>query len=491
MKKLFIFSIIIALSFVLSLNAKAQGNYASGSLLALEGVQDAAVYYIADDGKKYVFPDAKTYYTWYSDFSDVKKVSVVELDNYPDGGAMSYRAGVKLVTNSNSAKVYAVEPGGVLRWISSEEIAKALYGENWSDLVQDIIPGYFSSSYTKGADISSTLPSGTVVKERLATTYYYIDNAKKRKFIDLSTLSKNNFYPYQAVEANDLSAYANGDDIVDVEEALFKFKPVDDIIFEDDDSLPGNNTSIEPVVKDQKILILTHSLGRALYEEGGLEAWFDNYNTSNNSQIQIEQRDYPDDPYQWSNAPYDYWNLWLNGACDSIEASSECLSSLVNKYDVISFKNSYELSDVLPDVGGSTAAVNSTRKSVENYKLQYRALRDLMDQYPDTIFVVWTLPPRHRLQKTSSDTTALANARRATEFSTWLTSEWLSEDNKSHDNIFVFDIRAYLMGSDNYLKFDYESTHTWSESQPNPAANALLGPTLAEFLVGSIEEYNK
>ena len=196
MKKLFIFSILIALAFSSGANIKAQGNYSSGSLLALVGVEDAAVYYIATDGKKYVFPDVKTYHTWYADFSNVQKVSVEELDNYPDGGAMSYRAGIKLVTHPNTGRVYAVETGGVLRWLPSAEIAVALYGANWANLVQDIIPGYFASSYTKGEDIESMLPNGTIVREESSNIYYYIIDGQKRKFLDTSTLAKNNFYQY-------------------------------------------------------------------------------------------------------------------------------------------------------------------------------------------------------------------------------------------------------------------------------------------------------
>ena len=39
----------------------------------------AAVYYYGADGKRYVFPNEKTYKTWYSDFSSVKTITDVEL----------------------------------------------------------------------------------------------------------------------------------------------------------------------------------------------------------------------------------------------------------------------------------------------------------------------------------------------------------------------------------------------------------------------------
>ena len=100
-KRLFVFSLVVTTvlwSFG-GLTVKAAGSYGAGSLLALEGVSGAAVYYIGSDGMKYVFPDGKTYNTWYTDFSDVVRVDVAELDMYEDGGAATYRPGTKLITH--------------------------------------------------------------------------------------------------------------------------------------------------------------------------------------------------------------------------------------------------------------------------------------------------------------------------------------------------------------------------------------------------------
>ena len=189
MKKFCLLFLIIFCLPILPTNSKAQeASFTTGDLLALEGVEGSAVYYIANDGKKYVFPDDKTYFTWYKDFSNVNKVDIAELDLYPDGGAMPYRAGTMLVTHSYTNKIYAVEPGGILRWVPSEEVAINLYGESWYTIVQDIIPGYFSSTYIKGQDLSDTLPTGTLVSHD--NFYYYIDNGDKRKFIDTNAFEK-------------------------------------------------------------------------------------------------------------------------------------------------------------------------------------------------------------------------------------------------------------------------------------------------------------
>ena len=51
---------------------------------------------------------------------------------------MTYRPGVRLVKFLTLNRVYAVEKGGVLRWITSETLVRALYGLNWNRNVDDI-----------------------------------------------------------------------------------------------------------------------------------------------------------------------------------------------------------------------------------------------------------------------------------------------------------------------------------------------------------------
>jgi len=73
----------------------------------------------------------------------------------------------------------------------------------------------------------------------------------------------------------------------------------------------------------------------------------------------------------------------------------ECLYNLADDYDVVIFKHCFPGSAILPDAGSPD--VTSSRKNLENYKVQYRALRDEMGSYPDTTFIIWTLAPLHRL----------------------------------------------------------------------------------------------
>jgi hypothetical protein len=114
-----------------------------------------AVYYYGANGKRYVFPTEKTYFSWYSNFNNVKTISDAELAALPIGGNVTYRPGVRLVKITTDPKVYAVDAHGTLRHISSEALAVQLYGQNWNKTVDDIADAFFSN-YTIGNPIVSS-----------------------------------------------------------------------------------------------------------------------------------------------------------------------------------------------------------------------------------------------------------------------------------------------------------------------------------------------
>ena len=241
---------------------------------------------------------------------------------------------------------------------------------------------------------------------------------------------------------------------------------------------------------DEEILFLCHSTGRNVYIQGDVSGWIRDHNAANGTNYHIQMRPYPTSPYPWHNYPYDYWNLWVNGECDSSDPDIECLGSMAAMYDVIIFKHCYPGSDVLADTGNP--AVSSSRRSLENYKLQYRALRDLMDTFPDTIFLIWTLPPRHRLATNES------NAARAAQFVDWVKNDFLTEDGQPHPNIFIFDFWGIVAeqnpspanGKVNCIKFEYERSHTGSDSHPNSLANQTSGPLFSKRIVDVIKIFN-
>jgi len=124
----------------------AAGSLIKGSL--------PAVYYLGSDSKRYVFPNEKTYKTWYSDFSSVVTVTDAELASVAIGGNATYRPGTKMVKITTDPKVYAVGAGGSLRHIATEAVASALYGASWAGMVEDV-PDAFFVNYTIGAAVSA------------------------------------------------------------------------------------------------------------------------------------------------------------------------------------------------------------------------------------------------------------------------------------------------------------------------------------------------
>ena len=138
------------------------GAAVSGDLIKLQcatgaGVNDPckAVYYLGADGKRYVFPNEKTYKTWYADFSGVQIVSATELSSYSIGGNATYRPGVKLVKITTDPKVYAVGGNGTLHWVTTAAIAESLYGASWaSTSVEDVSDAFFVN-YLVGSDINA------------------------------------------------------------------------------------------------------------------------------------------------------------------------------------------------------------------------------------------------------------------------------------------------------------------------------------------------
>lgn len=120
----------------------------------VRSISNNSVYFCGVNGRRYAFPEQKTYGTWYADFSGVVRIADEELAAIPFGGSVTYRPGARLVKITTDPKVYAVARGRVLRHVSSPEIAVALYGTNWAKQVYDL-PDAFFANYEIGDPILS------------------------------------------------------------------------------------------------------------------------------------------------------------------------------------------------------------------------------------------------------------------------------------------------------------------------------------------------
>jgi hypothetical protein len=177
------------------------------------------VYYYGSDNKRHIFPNEKTYRTWYSDWSNVKSVSAEELRTVPLGENVTVRPGTVLVKIYTDPKVYAVESNGLLRWIPTEERIKTLYGDAWATKIIDV-PLAFWGDYSFGSDISTdTHPTGALVNYAGTTDVYYIQGAEKRK-ITTAGFAANNFRSEYVLAIPTTLYYALGADIAGAESAL-------------------------------------------------------------------------------------------------------------------------------------------------------------------------------------------------------------------------------------------------------------------------------
>lgn len=151
--------VVLALVFLVS-SAQAA---TTGDLIMTP--DSSAVYYLGEDGMRYVFPDEHSYYSWYPDFEDVKVISAEDLASLPLGDIVDIQAGTDLVKVPYDPTVYAVESEGMLRPLKSEEQAVALYGADWAERVVDMADTFFVK-YDIGEPLADgELPEGMWISE--------------------------------------------------------------------------------------------------------------------------------------------------------------------------------------------------------------------------------------------------------------------------------------------------------------------------------------
>jgi hypothetical protein len=172
-----------------------------------------SVYFIGADNLRHAFPNESVFFSYYPDFSEVQTVSAETLAAIPLGMNVTMNAGTWLVKIQSAPEVYAVEPSGVLRWISSEQIAVGLYGSNWNAKIVDVAPTFFID-YKTGAKLETlSYPTGQLIAYQGSDSVYYVDQAKKR-FVSTEVFQNNNYQNKFVIKNVAASiAYENGTDL--------------------------------------------------------------------------------------------------------------------------------------------------------------------------------------------------------------------------------------------------------------------------------------
>ena len=222
-----------------------------------------------------------------------------------------------------------------------------------------------------------------------------------------------------------------------------------------------------------KIVFLHHSIGKVIWD-GGMKKWLKKYDKAHGTKYKIEEREFPaESPYGWNNYPYDYWNIWVKHAGEHEFQKEPTLELLTSKYDMVVFKHCYPVSSIEPDTG--EPAVDSPEKRLENYKLQYNALKDKLHEFPDTKFLVWTGSAQVRA-KTNEEEGA-----RAREFVEWVKNEW----DQPGDNIYVWDFFDLETKGGIFLAEEY--TNGPRDAHPNKTFAKMAAPELCQRIVDVIE----
>ena len=235
-----------------------------------------------------------------------------------------------------------------------------------------------------------------------------------------------------------------------------------------------------------KVIFLHHSTGEAIWKgatnryiykltgKGDAQKHFSAYNRKNKTSYEITAVNFPKSaPYGWNNYPYDYYKIWVKNAGSVPFMEEPTLEMLTPEYEVIVFKHCFPVSRIVADSGAPD--IDSHIKSLENYKLQYCALKEKMHQFPDNKFIVWTPAANTRLKSKEDE------AIRTREFYNWMISEW---DEKG-DNIFIWDFYNYETEGSLYLADS--NAHSPDNSHPSVEFSARLAPLFGQFIIDVIE----
>lgn len=202
-------------SFVAPLTARAAS---AGDLI--KGTTLSTVYYYGSDGSRYAFPNEKTYFTWYSDFSDVETISDSALAAISLAGNVVYRPGTRWVKIQSDPKTYVVTPQGQIRWIESEDVAVDLAGSDWNTMIDDVADTFFVD-YTVGTSLTDAGDAFNGALVDVDGTTYLVWNGEMRE-VSSAGFSANRFQTRNILdgEGMDLSGLDAGDDVTSEESEL-------------------------------------------------------------------------------------------------------------------------------------------------------------------------------------------------------------------------------------------------------------------------------
>lgn len=175
-------------------------------------------YLVSGQSTRMVFPDRLTVETWGN--PSARELETSALTRWLLAGAVPVREGSRLVKFGTDPQVYAVGPQGKLHWITTEEIAVALYGKDWNRRVATLFTSFFPL-YRLGEPIESQrYPDGTLIKEAGKPTVYHVSSGIARPFASETAFRANRFSFDSVITVPDAGGYRAGAAIVAWENGL-------------------------------------------------------------------------------------------------------------------------------------------------------------------------------------------------------------------------------------------------------------------------------
>jgi hypothetical protein len=250
-----------------------------------------------------------------------------------------------------------------------------------------------------------------------------------------------------------------------------------------------NEKKMAPSEDAYKIGFLHHSTGHVIWKGKATGAkrvtslfnkyeavpeWFAEYNKTNSTNYYITEQNFPKaEPYGWNNYPYDYYNIWVKNSGENAFREEPTLEMLTKDYNMIIFKHCYPVGNILEST--DSADMNSSEKTLQNYKSQYLALKEKLLQFPETKFLIWTAAALVESQTTPEE------AKRTREFVDWVINEWDTEG----DNIFLWDFYNLETEGGQFLKPEYAVGE--NDSHPNGTFANKVAPLFCQRIVDVIE----
>lgn len=227
----------------------------------------------------------------------------------------------------------------------------------------------------------------------------------------------------------------------------------------------------DPTILSRVVGKINKDIAYKFYGKNSLPAMFSKYNSDYSKTYKIREQTFPkSSPYGWHNYPFDYYNIWVKNAGNEPFMEEPTLEILTKKYQVIIFKHCFPVCNIQPD--GDTVDINSDIKTISNYKLQYLALREKLNQFPETKFILFTGAAQVK-QVISED-----EAKRAKEFFTWVKEEW----DVAGDNIFLWDLYQLQTEGGLYLLDEY------AYASDNSHPNRIFADKAVRFLFNRITD---